>query len=114
MTEDNFQSYFAHWMVIRYSVVYKSLEKFILECHQHGIFEFIRRKYRKIPKQVETEQKVLTMYMLSAGFYIWLGSALIACIVFIGEHVHKYVSDRKRRERVVIIIIDECQNSDNE
>jgi heme exporter protein D len=36
----------------------------------------------------------LTMYMLSAGFYVWLGAVGIACIVFIGEHI-KFAIEKK-------------------
>jgi hypothetical protein len=73
-------------------------EKFILEAHQHGIVEYFYRKiynrFGKIKEDLETETKVLTMYMLSAGFYVWLGTVGIACIVFIGEHI-KFAIDMK-------------------
>lgn len=66
------------------------LEKFILEAHQHGIIDYCYRQVYNsidIEKLVESETKVLTVYMLSAGFYIWLASVAIACFVFICEHV---------------------------
>lgn len=66
---------------------------FILQCQQHGFFEHLYLKH--IHYQVIDEKdpnKVLTMYMLSAGFYLWLMSIAIACIVFVMEHVVRYFS----------------------
>lgn len=69
------------------------LNTFILQCQQHGFFEHLYLKH--IHFQVVDEKdpnKVLTMYMLSAGFYLWLMSIAIACIVFVIEHVVRYFS----------------------
>lgn len=69
------------------------LNKFILEAHQHGILVYLKRRaYRfgDINDQVESEPKVLSMFMLSAGFYVWLATVALACIVFIGELIIFY------------------------
>lgn len=69
------------------------LEKFVLEAHQSGILVHYKRlayKFEKIKEEVESDLQVLTMYMLSAGLYVWLFTVAVACLVFIGEHVVYY------------------------
>lgn len=64
------------------------LEKFILESHQHGILEYLRHqtfRFEEMRFRFSSDPKVLTMYMLSAGFSLWLGSVFFAFIVFFGE-----------------------------
>lgn len=109
--KDNVDSSFAPWHMLTYSVVQKSLSKFILECQQHGFINFLERKYWdfKWLKNTKTDPKVLTMYMLSAGFYIWLVCVAIACIVFALEHAYKFYSDRYIHYRSNVTIIDELE-----
>lgn len=69
-----------------------------------------RQVYRfgKIEDQIESEPQVLSMYMLSAGFYIWLGTVLIACIVFIAENVKYFIEksfEKLDKDKVGKIII---------
>lgn len=79
------------------------LEKFVLEAHQFGIFVHLKQTvymFNKIKEQVDSELQILTMYMLSAGFYVWLVTVAVACLVFIGEHVVYYI-ERKIEARVM-------------
>lgn len=101
--EDDYRIAPVPWHMPRVGAIiffYQHLEKFILEAHQHGIVEHFRRKWT--PRSLEpdpSEPKVLTMYMLSAGFILWLGSVAVACIVFIFEHIVRYNSKRRRDAR---------------
>lgn len=64
------------------------LDKFIMECHQHGIIQRFRRytnRFEEFKLNFDRETQVLSLFMLSAGFYVWLITVAIACIVFIGE-----------------------------
>jgi hypothetical protein len=59
----------------------------------------------------EDPRKVLTMYMLSAGFYIWLGSVLVACVVYVAEHVVRYFTRTRYLNRSGVEIyyeFDDC------
>lgn len=99
--KDDIETSFAPSYVVIYSVLYESFSKFILECHQHGITDYFEKRYKRYPRQIKDEPKILTMYMLSAGFYVWLGSVAIAFLTFVGEHVVKYYTNRKnKREQV--------------
>jgi hypothetical protein len=71
------------------NLVYDQLNKFILEVHQHGILVYYESLHNapKVPKEEDPPQ-VLTMYMLSAGFIVWLVTVLIACLTFIGELIY--------------------------
>lgn len=92
---EDFRWSFLSWHVLQNSFIYEPLEKFILNCHQHGIMTHLIDKL--IPSQSKERKegpKVLTTFMLSAGFYIWLTSVLIAFIVFILEHVHFAIAKR--------------------
>lgn len=96
ITDDDLGFRYSPWYVNAYSVVYESIEKFILEAHQHGIIQFIESRYSsKKQRPRESGTKVLTMYMLSAGFYVWLVSVAIACVVFICEHIVSRYSNSK-------------------
>lgn len=86
------------WHIRRQSFIYEPLHHFILRCHQNGlIHHLIEEIIPKLsdPKQSETQK--LTIYTLSAGFYIWLYTVLIAIIVFLMEQGIFYFSNRKRR-----------------
>lgn len=72
--------------------IYNVLNDFILQGHQHGffkLFESIHFPHEPIV-DVQDPRKVLTMSMLSAGFYSWLISIVVACLVFVAEHVVRY------------------------
>lgn len=92
---EDFRWSFLSWHVLQNSFIYEPLEKFILNCHQHGIMAHLVDKL--IPSLSEERKegpKVLTTFMLSAGFYVWLTSVLIAIIVFILEHIHFAIAKR--------------------
>lgn len=73
------------------------LEKFILEAQQHGILDYFHRRvyrFEKVKENIESETQVLSMYMLSAGFYVWLVTVALACFVFIGEHIFFFIKEK--------------------
>lgn len=75
------------------------LNKFILEAHQHGILIYLQRRvYRfgAVNDEVESDTKILTMFMLSAGFYVWLASVVLACIVFIAELIIIFIGRKNK------------------
>jgi hypothetical protein len=74
--------------------VYENLERFILELHQHGIIKHFENvaEMNEIPKPPDPDPQVLTMHMLSAGFIVWLATVTISCVVFMVEHLVKYVT----------------------
>jgi len=87
--DDNYRWHTSVWMVMSFSHVYTAVEEFILLCHQNGIIEhWTEMFYRDRSVKIEEEPQVLTMKMLSAGFYVWLVSVAITCIVFVGEHIY--------------------------
>lgn len=98
MTDDDLTTGVNTWYILMYSVVQNSVNKFLLECHQYGIivhFQNMRNYIFIEPEEVIPEKetaKVLTVYMLSAGFYVWLASIGIACVVFVLEHIYKRAS----------------------
>lgn len=73
----------------------ENFEKFILEAHQHGLlvhfFSKVYNRFGSIKEAAQTEPEVLTMHMLSAGFYVWLATVGIACVVFIGELIKRAI-----------------------
>lgn len=83
------------------SYLYKSIEKLIQECHQHGIMEYFKSRTFKSSLvgriDIVSEPKVLTMYMLSAGFYVWLVTVVIACFIFIMEQIIFSITQRSRK-----------------
>lgn len=88
LKDETFLTTFTIFLTYYRGYLNEVFEKFILEAHQHGIIEFCYRQVYHFPDvSVEKFPIILTMQILSAGFYIWLGSIVIACIVFIGEHV---------------------------
>lgn len=86
MVDDIYRWKFAYWYVRPKSFIYEPLEKFILESHQHGILDHLRRKYFPQTKKIEPDgPKVLTFSMLSAGFYLWFMCVIISIIIFFLE-----------------------------
>lgn len=98
MTDDDLVSGLNTWYTTKNSVVHNSLNKFLLESHQHGIITHMNKKIRgKVQDMYVPEEKrakVLTMSMLSASFYVWLASIGLACVVFVLEHIHKRVNQQ--------------------
>jgi hypothetical protein len=91
LLEDDLRTHHEVFVVRTESFILDILNEFILQCHQHGFIDYFERKNFKQPLfKEEDPRKVLTMYMLSAGFYIWLSSILVACVVFVAEHVVRY------------------------
>lgn len=79
------------------TVIWQSLNKFILECHQHGFCQHIQSKslFLRRPKPLKTGPQILTMSKLSAGFFVWLASVLVALIIFLCEHLVSYVNTKE-------------------
>jgi hypothetical protein len=89
------------WLAKRTSYFIEDLNKFLMEVEQYGFKEYLyNSKFENIAPTSEPGPQILTMYMLSAGFYIWLGSVVIACIVFAIEHI--------------VALIDNMKNHNNE
>lgn len=103
---DDSQNELAHmaFATSPHSLMYEKFEKFILECQQHGILNYLFSKYvyKKISDTEDSGPQILTMKKLSAGFLLWLGSVGIACIVFVGELVWFRFSTRNMTEKVAI------------
>lgn len=85
----------------------ESFEKFIIESHQHGIINYLDRQaypYSMIDNyQYTAEPNVLTIYMLSAGFIIWLVSVCLAILVFVGEHIKFAIESHYQNGKVEVI-----------
>lgn len=85
---------------------YKPLEELILKMHEHGLIHYLKILYLgrcKLPKfERENENQVLTMYLLSAGFYLWLFMVLVSIIAFIAEHIYRYFTRRRNSSNVII------------
>lgn len=93
--DDDYRLYFYSWYVEAH--LFESFQKFILELHQHGIIKYLDRKYFSIATTPDEEKpKQLTLFMLSAGFYIWLITVVVALIAFIGEIIYRYFSQSRR------------------
>lgn len=89
--DDNLKTHFEVFFVQPESCISEVLNEFILECHQHGFFSFFESKYFEKPQIDKRDPRtVLTFYMLSAGFYLWLISIALACVVFVAEHAVRY------------------------
>lgn len=108
ISKDNIYTTFAPWMTYINSVLYDSVSKFIHEANEHGFVIHFDRSYTELKKELTAEPSKLTLFMLSAGFQVWLGSVAIACIVFILEQIvyrlnmkqfHKSVVSLKKRTR---------------
>lgn len=100
------------------SYIIDVLNDFILRCHQHGFFKYFESQYFETPEIiVEDARKILTFNMLSAGFYLWLISIVVACLVFIVEHVVRYFSRtrklRKLGPRVTVYKEYDCTDEDS-
>lgn len=111
--EDYF--YDAHSALVKpESYLYSVFNEFILHWFEHGFSKL--DQLNNLPEEPQIEVKdprtVLTLYMLSAGFYLWLITVLIACVVFIGENVVSYFASKRRSEpecEIVEIYEDEIE-----
>lgn len=93
---DDFSVQFDYILVISQSFIYETLNDFILRCNEYGFTKIYKSLYCGQPLfKHHDERVVLTMSMLSAGFYLWLCSVAVACIVFIVEHITDYYSNVK-------------------
>lgn len=94
LLDEDYNVHYEYVLVKPESVIYEVLNEFILQCHQHGFMRHFESIYFPYPPIIEPEdpRRVLTMYMLSAGFYLWLITIAVACLVFVGEHVVRYYS----------------------
>lgn len=98
------------------SFIFDVLNDFILQCHQHGIFkhfESINLPHVSVA-DIKDPRKVLSLYMLSAGLYLWLICVAVACLVFLIEHVVRYFSRTRHLSRmesnenlVYLLFVDE-------
>lgn len=101
------QSLTARWFVNQGSFIFETLENFLHLNLQNGVVQHLqdrgstvkkahRERAVKIAKkwfETDREPKILTLFMLSAGFWVWLVSVAIACIVFFCEHIVKCVEN---------------------
>lgn len=88
LIKEDFRFTLLSWHTVPQSFIFESLEKFILDCHQHGILvHLIDKLLPTVVKKDEDEPEVLTLYILSAGFFLWLYTVLIAILVFLMEHI---------------------------
>jgi hypothetical protein len=115
----------SSFYVAKLSPIFEPLEKFILECQQHGIFHHLMSKYELLKEKHEDDlPQVLTWVMLSAGFYVWISSIVVACFIFILEHIVYNISKRikkskekhvqpKHKNKMNFTMVTEVNNNDN-
>lgn len=112
LLESNLRTHLEFFYVMPESYILEVLNDFILQCHQHGFFLHFESKYFESPI-IETKdpRKILTFYMLSAGFYIWLMSVSVACVVFVYEHFVRYFTRTRylRHRRKIEVYYDELE-----
>lgn len=96
----------SSWLVQPNNFIGETLDKYILELHQHGIIEHYLDlvSLPKVP-EFEKDPEKLTMFMLSAGFLVWITAVSIACIEFICEVIMGHLLSKREKNR----IIDEFQ-----
>jgi hypothetical protein len=103
-TFDSMASFPLSWLSPKTNFFIDTLNKLLMESEQHGITQhFIDSQFINIePKLLReiSEPQVLTMQMLSAGFIIWFASVVVACIVFVIEHIIAY-STRKFKMKLI-------------
>lgn len=102
--DDNFLVFFSSWLIKMNSDLYRSIEKFMLECHQHGLIVFFGSKNALKPLEAVVDgPKVLTVKMLSAGFVLWLICVLVSCVAFISEHIVRVFEMRTKKNRLKLM-----------
>lgn len=92
--DDNYLTIFSPFYMRPNSFISEVLNSFIIKCHEHGLMQHIELNIFNKTSIDHAEQppQVLDMHKLSAGFIIWLGSVMIACIVFFCEIIFKRFS----------------------
>jgi hypothetical protein len=81
----------SSWLVTPESNLYETVQDFLLKMHEHGFIKHFDEMQHSFPVSEDGQgPQVLTMYMLSAGFIVWLATILLACIAFICEHIYRY------------------------
>lgn len=91
-TVDGTRGFPLSWLTARTNYFIDSLNDFLLQSEQHGFTQhFYDSQFEEVPS-LPTSEKInqISTYALSAGFIIWLATVLIACIVFILEHIFAY------------------------
>lgn len=108
--DENLHTSSEHTLTKPGSLINELLNNFILQFQQHGFFQHLYQKHLHMPiVNLKDPRKILTMYMLSSGFYLWLMSVAVACIVFVIEHIVRYFSRTRHltSESEVTIFYDE-------
>lgn len=88
--DDNYNERPMSFLIHVRSFFAQTFDDFILQYHQHGFIRFLERvalSPKHDLKHKEEGPQVLNMEKLSAGFLVWVGSVIIACLVFILEHL---------------------------
>lgn len=102
MISDDYDVNFDYVKIYFGSFIYEPMNDFILRCHQYGLSEHFKSTMFIDPKIFKYDsRKTLTMYMLSAGFYLWLITVAVACVVFFLELVYQKV-----RHSAIRIIVE--------
>lgn len=98
--DDNFEWHLSSWIVSPFSHVYKTVEEFVLRCHENGIIEhFIDIIFIDDTKIIpEDPRKPLTMHMLIAGFLVWISCVALVWLVFIGEHIWFFLKNHDMKK----------------
>lgn len=101
--EENYITFPISWTTHTFSMFYDSLEKFVLEAHQHGHLNYFVSKYTlpPLPKPEDLGPQVLTMDMLSAGFIVWIFTVILAIISFVFEHIFYYFHNKRKLPKII-------------
>lgn len=101
-TVEGYRTVSISWLANKYDYFIETLDKFILECDQHGITSHFNNLHRKFENMASdpSEPQVLTMEILSAGFWVWFSTVIIACFVFILEHIFAAFQRKMKFEKV--------------
>jgi hypothetical protein len=103
--QDNHKMRLVPWVTYTNSFLFESLANFVLEMHQFGFIDhFVSLNMpSEIPKPEDPGPQILTMYMLSAGFIVWVVTFVVASISFIFEHIYKFITDKRAQKNKKII-----------
>lgn len=104
LLDDNIYVFGFGWDIfIGKKFMSETVDAFILKSLQHGIVNYYERKYHAdAPKVIEDPRRILTMHMLSAGWYLWLGGIVLAFIVFIFEHIVRWKTRRSPKYKLML------------
>lgn len=100
---ENYYTVPQTWILQTNSFIHQTIDMLILRLHQNGIIARFESLFSlpKLPKPEDPGPQILTMKKLSAGFTVWIGSVLIACIAFVCEHIYKYLDDKRKSKTSV-------------